>query len=143
MDPFQICQICSVKAKEKHYTHYGGVCCFSCKAFFRRIHQKDLVKKLACESQENCNIQTRNRTDCKRCRYLKCLNIGMDPEKVLNEQDRKKFTNLCSGKSSEEDMKKSYVKAFSQVHFFDFFSTRPHFVILCQINISRFTLTRH
>ena len=50
--------------------HYGGSACFSCRAFFRRAHQKKEVPD------------------------FKCLNVGIKPEAVLtdgqNDTSRKK-----------------------------------------------------
>ena len=33
------------------------------------------------------------RTACKKCRYLRCLKFGLNPDRVLNEEDRKKYTH--------------------------------------------------
>ncbi len=95
-DPIRICQICYFHADkgQKHYFHYGAICCFSCKAFFRRIHRENLLHTLTCvNGDEKCDLRFSERTNCKKCRYLSCLKAGLDPEKILNEKDRKKFTH--------------------------------------------------
>lgn len=97
MDPRKECKICGERAKpnKAFYAHYGVICCIGCKAFFRRIHQeKKDVEKLVCKGQhENqCDIRATKRGKCKKCRYISCLNHGLKPEKVLNEEERKIFT---------------------------------------------------
>ena len=41
IDPFLNCQVCAAKAlvNQRHSRHYDGICCLSCRAFFRRIVQ--------------------------------------------------------------------------------------------------------
>lgn len=38
--PVIICEVCGT---ERAQTHYGGICCVSCKMFFRRNSQFNLV----------------------------------------------------------------------------------------------------
>jgi len=33
------CPICKYRSNDKHCFHYGGISCYSCRAFFRRAHQ--------------------------------------------------------------------------------------------------------
>ena len=96
MDPLKMCSICLVKAQagKRHYSHYGSLCCFSCKAFFRRAIRDNLTEKFVCKNRENCDFTQTERTSCKKCRFNKCLEIGLDPSKVLiDEKDRRKFTH--------------------------------------------------
>ena len=89
------CQICQANAPEKvkFYQHYGAVCCYSCKAFFRRyVRGENNLHMYQCKGTENCPL-TEGRKTCKSCRYNKCLEVGMSPENVLNEEDRKKYTH--------------------------------------------------
>lgn len=96
MDPKKVCPVCFYEAPEgsKHYTHYGAICCFSCKAFFRRLHRENLVESLECKTGGNCDLMTGKRTACKKCRYLQCLVVGLNPAKVLmDEEERKRFSH--------------------------------------------------
>lgn len=89
------CQIClsDAPAKIKFYHHYGAICCYSCKAFFRRyVRGENNIHLHRCKENNTCPL-TEGRKTCKNCRYTKCLQVGMSPEKVLNEEDRKKYTH--------------------------------------------------
>lgn len=86
-----VCAICN-----KHDTvlliNFGVFSCYSCRAFFRRA-QNALFKKetLICNQDETCNIDLLKRKFlCRKCRYVKCVNHGMDANMVLDEEGRKK-----------------------------------------------------
>lgn len=100
-----ICPVCGYAAEGNHY---GILSCRSCASFFKRVVEKgdvslpiiqrrsvveflSLDKKvitfqsfdrhpppIAGESFTFCNIKE-NRNSCKQCRYLKCLETGMQP----------------------------------------------------------------
>ncbi|MEN2500888.1 MAG: hypothetical protein MHMPM18_005033, partial [Marteilia pararefringens] len=55
--------------------------CESCKVFFKRCVLKQKPEKCK-ENAYNCMISKSNRSSCRACRFLKCLNCGMDPKKV-------------------------------------------------------------
>ena len=67
------CHVCQVEIT-KPRNHYGGISCYSCRAFFRRRTQKENIE--CCEFERDCNIQRgkggRSRS-CGACRYNKCL----------------------------------------------------------------------
>ena len=84
---------------DKHHLHYGGICCYSCRAFFRRAHQSTKRPNFECKSGGNCQITVKNRRKCQKCRYEKCLNIGMDPRWVLTSDQKKvRFRNYLKKK---------------------------------------------
>uniref|UniRef100_A0A9J2P569 Nuclear receptor domain-containing protein n=1 Tax=Ascaris lumbricoides TaxID=6252 RepID=A0A9J2P569_ASCLU len=90
-----MCQVCNEIARGYHF---GAFTCEGCKSFFgrtckpskgdgeRRGEQHDgggplLSKiKLQCKNGGNCNVQGRNRTSCKFCRFNKCIAVGMAPQ---------------------------------------------------------------
>jgi len=102
-------------AGDTHHPHYGGICCFSCRAFFRRVHQRGPnSKKYVCKkgkciyqhlmiytesnctvtikfiiSDGKCTIYPKSKQLCKRCRLDKCLQIGMNPKWVLSAEEKK------------------------------------------------------
>ena len=101
MDPELVCQICSTEAtgNTKFYHHYGAICCYNCKAFFRRCSRGETVFG-ACKNNGKCDLD-KGRKTCKQCRYQKCLNVGMTPEKLLYGDDRKKYTHPKKRKNNE------------------------------------------
>ena len=75
----------------KHHLHYGGICCYSCRAFFRRAHQSTKNPSFKCRKKRNgsnssatssqqddirCVIDGSARRQCQLCRYKRCLEIG-------------------------------------------------------------------
>ena len=92
MDISKNCQICLTPADDdtKYYFHYGAICCLGCKAFFRRVYRDEIQTTFVCKRQEKCNLKIAR---CKHCRLKKCLQVGLDPKKILSVQDRKKFSH--------------------------------------------------
>ena len=39
-----------------------------------------------CESKQECVVNTKTRTKCKYCRYMKCLKAGMKKDAVKNKR---------------------------------------------------------
>lgn len=91
LEPDKIpCKICGDSAVR--HIHYGGHCCFSCKAFFRRAvhHQNKTGRSFKCKFEGTCEINIRNRKTCQSCRFQKCCDTGMNPSWVLSDDQRKK-----------------------------------------------------
>ena len=57
----------------------------NCKAFFRRVTRSEIKVKTGCDGK--CDIFGKVRSHCKQCRYQRCLNVGMDPTNILNEEN--------------------------------------------------------
>ena len=94
MADLKTCPICfATTSKHNVHSHYGVSSCKSCKAFFRRITHIDSSAKLKCmENDAHCDMQRRPKLKCKKCRYLQCLRVGLDPSRVLGVEERKRFT---------------------------------------------------
>merc|ERR1711892_1135302 len=92
------CGVCSAPAPD--HLHFGGHCCYSCRAFFRRTSQRKAAKGLKrCRTgQKNCGISDQKK-NCIHCRYMKCMEIGMSAE--LMKGQRKKEGE--EGNISDED----------------------------------------
>ena len=82
--PVSNCHVCGDLAIA--HMHYGGVCCYSCKAFFRRATQTGKDKKYKCKGAKECLITYTNRRACQYCRFTKCVDIGMKPNWVLSDE---------------------------------------------------------
>lgn len=55
--------------------NFNGLSCQSCKKFFRR--NVDKIKEYKCQKNGKCLITKLTRKSCKRCRFDKCIEIGM------------------------------------------------------------------
>ena len=64
------CRVCHVKMP-KARVHYGGISCYSCRAFFRRTTQRENLMR--CNFGRKCNIDQEERKSCPPCRYERCL----------------------------------------------------------------------
>ncbi len=73
-----ICAVCRVES-DNHHVHYGALACFSCRAFFRRAHNRDTPTggpAYVCKKEGKCDVTSKNRKKCQRCRYERCLSAG-------------------------------------------------------------------
>ena len=85
------CAICQ-KPNTTLLINFGVFSCYSCRAFFRRA-QNVLFnnESLFCSQDETCEINVLKRKFlCRKCRYVKCVEHGMDASMVLDEEGRKK-----------------------------------------------------
>jgi len=80
------CLVCG-QPMTKSRLHYGGVSCYSCRAFFRRNAGK--MERSDCKESNQCVITFSDRKACASCRYRKCLSAGMIPQLVLTEEAKK------------------------------------------------------
>jgi len=74
------CSVCYSPATD--VLHYGAVACYSCRAFFRRTICSKKEYRFCSKRNGVCIIKLETRKNCKKCRFAKCLQIGMRPEKV-------------------------------------------------------------
>lgn len=99
----KVCFVCSEIAKpdQDHTPHYGGIVCLSCRAFFRRAHQKTRNPKFFCKNSNQCQITFKNRRRCQKCRYVRCIISGMTPEAVLSDDQKQiRFRKLLQKKKA-------------------------------------------
>ena len=121
------CLVCGSSAGKHNY--YGARTCISCRGFFRRRYFMNIIQKyilfiliifysvqsqqyhlFVCSTDSTCNLESKSRKCCKKCRFEKCLNIGMRPSWVLTPEERCQrmlqrcfcflFCNSCRSKHS-------------------------------------------
>ncbi|CAG9529856.1 unnamed protein product [Cercopithifilaria johnstoni] len=76
-----LCVVCGDKASGNHYK---ALTCEGCKSFFRRSMQKK--EQYKCNRDGNCPITPNTRSKCQKCRLIKCLEMGMDPNSVCRKE---------------------------------------------------------
>lgn len=97
------CHVCGDKSTG---SHFGGISCESCKAFFRRSVQKNRFEDYKCSYSGECKMNTNTRKICQFCRYKTCLSIGMRPKWVLSDDERhQKYGNRRKNKNKLENEK--------------------------------------
>ena len=102
VDSDYICPICRDVSDQPQQLHYGGKACFSCRAFFRRAHQKTKNPGFVCKKNNACEVTVKTRRRCQKCRYDLALKAGMKPEAVLTEDQKKvRFRNAIEKKASK------------------------------------------
>jgi len=122
--PRKLCKVCGDKAKS---FHFGGFCCESCKAFFRRAMLNDNYKYFNCSQNQVCEIDKSSRRFCQYCRIQKCFSIGMDKGWLRTEAEILKLRELKLTKKKEclvnkpgellsEPMKTPYQPNFEEVY---------------------------
>jgi len=75
------CEVCV------NHLHYGGISCYSCKAFFRRSVTAPSRKTKSCRRGDGkCSLKLHCRNNCPFCRLKKCLENEMKPQLVLSNR---------------------------------------------------------
>ncbi|CAD5218242.1 unnamed protein product [Bursaphelenchus okinawaensis] len=81
---------CKVCGAPSHGELFGVIVCRACGAFFRRTVAEHKVYK--CNHPKRHSIDTKARNFCRKCRYDKCLAVGMQAEKVQLIRDKNRNT---------------------------------------------------
>ncbi|CCD66708.1 Nuclear Hormone Receptor family [Caenorhabditis elegans] len=108
----QHCQVCGVPSAR---IHFGGVVCSACSAFFRRTVVRG--HEYRCKQMENCLIVSTIRNMCKKCRYTKCILVGMKRESVQKFRDvygKREITVKNSTKTASPILK-DFVKNYEHL----------------------------
>lgn len=84
-DSTRYCGVCGDVTKS---FHFGGLCCNSCKSFFRRSIHNDNYLHFFCGHQRRCVLSLSNRKNCRYCRMNRCFAIGMDKGWLWTDEER-------------------------------------------------------
>ena len=55
-------------------------------AFFRRAVQSGKDKTYRCKKESECGVSVASRRGCQKCRFSKCLLVGMTASWVLSDE---------------------------------------------------------
>ncbi|KAK7504285.1 hypothetical protein BaRGS_00004589, partial [Batillaria attramentaria] len=82
----ELCRVCGDLANG---VHFGVFTCEGCKKFFRRGLKEHT--SYVCRGCKNCQLNPRNRNNCRYCRFEKCLTVGMSRDAIKMGRPRKIF----------------------------------------------------
>ena len=105
------CGVCGDVAVSNHF---GGLCCNSCKAFFRRSIENDSHLRFYCTNYGRCVVSIRNRKNCRHCRMSRCLDIGMSQDWFATEDEGKNFVETKKEKQKNQYDTKAALGIFRQ-----------------------------
>ena len=82
----ELCKVCGSLTATKH-NHYGcDFICLSCRGFFMRSVKSSIFQTFKHNALEGeCVINSKTRQSCKKCRFEKCLQVGMKMAFVQKE----------------------------------------------------------
>ena len=72
--------------------HFGVYTCEACKGFFRRCNKKFKANLGPCSKR--CIVTKESRNNCARCRFQRCISVGMAVEKIRFGKTPKHVANL-------------------------------------------------
>ncbi|GFO27501.1 retinoic acid receptor rxr-alpha [Plakobranchus ocellatus] len=84
-------ELCRVCGDLSNGIHFGVFTCEGCKKFFRRGLKEHTT--YVCKEHGMCRLTPRNRNSCRRCRYRKCIDVGMSRKAIKMGRPRKLFAN--------------------------------------------------
>lgn len=112
---------CSVCGDRANYCFYGALACDSCRSFFRRsvlkprrnplciLSNSTCATSTSCSStsaenvkENSCVINVNTRRDCVKCRFEKCLKVGMKKNLVCIATKEALKSKSTSGDASKE-----------------------------------------
>jgi len=81
------CTVCGAPAPD--HLHFGGHCCYSCRAFFRRTIERMAKTDIVCRTGlRTCEVSAMSK-GCSACRYHKCLQVGMSVSLLQGKRKKK------------------------------------------------------
>lgn len=97
------CKVCGLEASG---FHYGVNTCDACKAFFQRSLRRQETYDCSCVNRKTTDTSKSDykKTDCRHCRYEKCLSAGMSVRgiKIGRYTSRKKADDILERRRLEQ-----------------------------------------
>merc|ERR1719483_1368032 len=112
-----VCGVCGSPATDVQ--HYGATSCYSCRAFFRRTIGSGKDYRYCSRKTDACEVDAVTRTNCKKCRFQKCLQVGMKPEKVDRVRGKIKIKTEIK-EERIEDINRESQSSFDSEEFVSF-----------------------
>ncbi|XP_041351328.1 serine-rich adhesin for platelets-like [Gigantopelta aegis] len=69
--------LCAVCGEEANGNFFGALVCLPCKSFFIRCNKANELTSVQRPCDNRCTATRQGRVRCQRCRYLKCVQVGM------------------------------------------------------------------
>ncbi|XP_070578056.1 vitamin D3 receptor B-like [Ptychodera flava] len=91
--------LCLVCGDYANGVHYNVLSCEGCKSFFLRSVKSKAT--FTCSENKNCEMDLYTRRHCPACRMKKCVDLGMNPEKVWDDMRLKKRKPLVRTKKKK------------------------------------------
>ena len=99
------CAACGRPARG--YRYFGAVVCNSCRAFFSRATKGDAHIDFLCRGGDGrCAIDSRSWSTCQKCRFARCLEVGMRPTNGTKGEEKPQV--------KEGRAERSYVDEYTQ-----------------------------
>lgn len=133
------CRICKSSKASKHSYYGASEICPSCRGFFMRAVQTQFYTLFDHNAKVKCAIDSKNRRSCKKCRFEKCLQVGMKIKYVKTAQNRchqilnsmekpKFFMDYFVEKSNIEDLEKMKMTS-TYGDMYQYYVSRPDLFI--------------
>jgi len=109
-----ICCVCGDKAT--NYRFYGASSvCYSCRIFFRRVvtAKQEFKCHASGPKKKMCSFDRFTRNQCKKCRFDKCLSVGLLPY-LVNTANRKNIKAQQKMKSSNSEQEVQVLRSESE-----------------------------
>ena len=135
------CKVCKSPKATNHNYYGASSVCQSCRGFLMRSVQSELYKVFCQVHAKSCEINSKNRKSCKKCRFEKCLQVGMKTSyvKSIEERCRKillsqnvektKMTDYFIESAALKDMSEKNTNYNSKI-VFEFYGNNRHELFL-------------
>ncbi|CAG2107174.1 unnamed protein product [Medioppia subpectinata] len=94
--------------------NFTAITCDSCKSFFRRTALKN--KPFKCRFEGTCNITLGSRKSCKKCRFDKCIAVGMKKECLRDEEENQWRRQSANERKLRQQIQEEMIVSTTNYH---------------------------